>query len=65
MTESGQEYKLTGRYLGVSGYFLYGENTNWVYCHCKKCWVKEIKKLPCLENADEVNHGVKCRSCSR
>ena len=36
----------TGRYLGISdGYFLYGNNSNWVYSYCHSCWIKEIQKL--------------------
>ena len=49
----------TGRYLGISdGYFLYGDNPNWVYSYCKPCWIKEIQKiLPSLgiSNSDLQN----------
>ena len=46
MTKSGEGYNQTGRYLGVSGYFLYGTGQNWVYCYCFGCWKKEILNLP-------------------
>ena len=50
----------TGRYLGISdGYFLYGDNPNWVYSYCKPCWIKEIEKiLPRLglkEDQNQIN----------
>jgi len=36
----------TGRYLGIKdGYFLYGEQPNWVYCYCKNCWTNQINAL--------------------
>lgn len=47
----------TGRYLGISdGYFLYGNNPNWVYSYCHSCWVKEIQKiLPSLGLENKEN----------
>ena len=52
----------TGRYLGISdGYFLYGNNPNWVYSYCHSCWVKEIQKLlPSigLDNKDTLFTGL-------
>ncbi|KAH3756764.1 hypothetical protein Pelo_11440 [Pelomyxa schiedti] len=44
MTECGG-YEETGRYLGVEGWFLYGENSRWVYCYCLECWKKGILQL--------------------
>ena len=50
----------TGRYLGISdGYFLYGDNPDWVYSYCKPCWIKEIEKiLPSLglASGDQQNN---------
>lgn len=46
LTECGTSYPKTGRYLGIQdGYFLYGENPNWLYVYCKTCWKAEILKL--------------------
>lgn len=53
----------TEKYLGISdGYFLYGNNSNWVYSYCHSCWVKEIQKLlPSigLNNKDIYHNEIK------
>ena len=52
----------TGRYLGISdGYFLYGDNPNWVYSYCKPCWIKEIQKIiPRLGIPTNENYELVC-----
>ena len=55
----------TGRYLGISdGYFLYGDNPNWVYCYCKTCWIKEIRKILPILNIDNQKNAT-CNSCGK
>jgi chromosome segregation ATPase len=51
MARAISRHDTTGRYLGIDGYFLYGESTNWVYCYCKPCWQNEILKLSFVSNA--------------
>ena len=59
----------TGRYLGISdGYFLYGDNPNWVYSYCKPCWIKEIQKiLPRLglKPSDNQQQNATCYTCGK
>ena len=59
----------TGRYLGISdGYFLYGDNPNWVYSYCKPCWIKEIQKiLPRLglKPSDNQQPNATCYTCGK
>lgn len=55
MTTSGNECDdKTGRYIGVTdGYFLYGNNANWVYSYCHACWEKEINQLPFVQQQQQ------------
>jgi len=35
-----------GRYVGIKdGFFLGGEEANWVNCYCYECWKEEVLKL--------------------
>ena len=68
--ESNNSYSGTtnGRYLGISdGYFLYGNNSNWVYSYCRTCWIKEIEKvlpnLGILKKEHQPN--ATCYSCNK
>eukprot|EP01083_Nonionella_stella_P073926 200218_1 len=48
-------YDQTGRYLGVTnGYFLHGQNPNWVYSYCQECWKKHILALPFVQEQIKV-----------
>ena len=61
----------TGRYLGISdGYFLYGDNSNWVYSYCKPCWIKEIQKIVPKIGINKIeaynpNGNATCNSCGK
>lgn len=67
MTKCGNSYDQTGRYLGVNGYFLYGESgTNWVYCYCHNCWKQQILNFSFVKSGIIVNNqGSKCAQCSK
>jgi chromosome segregation ATPase len=55
-TSASSSFEKTGRYLGINdGYFLYGEQPNWVYCYCKTCWQSEVLKLSFVSKVEQLN----------